>query len=126
MSVRSRTITISVNKKTADAFDAILTIPAKLMPDAKKHDDGWWSFTTESGPARLKFNENKQYGILDYRFVNNDATWDVPMRVVANGEDSAIITTVLKPSSISDDTFDERMKELENVMKAMKAIIDEK
>lgn len=126
MSIKSRTITIGVNRKIADAFDAILNIPAKLMPDAKKHDDGWWSFTTESGPARLKFNENKQHGILDYQFVNNDATWDVPMRVIANGNDSAIITTVLKPSSISDDTFDERMKELEKVMYAMKEIIDEK
>ena len=126
MSIKSRTITIGVNRKIADAFDAILNIPAKLMPDAKKHDDGWWSFTTESGPARLKFNENKQHGILDYQFVNNDATWDVPMRVIANGNESAIITTVLKPSSISDDTFDERMKELEKVMHAMKEIIDEK
>lgn len=126
MDIRSRTITIAVNRKTADAFDAILNMPGKMMPDAKKNDDGWWSFTTQSGPARLKFKENRQLGILDHQFVDNVATWDVPMRVVANGNDSAVITTLIKPSSVSDQTFDERMKELEMVMQNMKQILDEK
>ena len=126
MDIRSRTITIAVNRKTADAFDAILNMPGKMMPDAKKNDDGWWSFTTQSGPARLKFKENRKLGILDHQFVDNVATWDVPMRVVANGNDSAVITTLIKPSSVSDQTFDERMKELEMVMQNMKQILDEK
>ncbi len=126
MDIRTRTITIAVNRKTADAFDAILNMPGKMMPDAKKNDDGWWSFTTQSGPARLKFKENRKLGILDHQFVDNVATWDVPMRVVANGNDSAVITTLIKPSSVSDQTFDERMKELEMVMQNMKQILDEK
>ena len=33
--VRSRTISVTVEKKTGDAFDAILNIPPKMMPDAK-------------------------------------------------------------------------------------------
>ena len=61
MNTQSRTITFTVNRNTAEAFDAILNIPPKMMPDATKHDDGWWSFTSQSGPARLKFKENKQY-----------------------------------------------------------------
>ena len=125
MDIRSRTITISVNRKTAEAFDAILEIPGKIMPDAKKNDDGWWSFTTQSGPARLKFQENKQLGILDHQFVDNEATWNVPMRVIANGEDSAVITTVIKPATVSDQTFESRMAELEKIMQSMKQIIEE-
>lgn len=126
MAIRSRTITFLVNRKTADTFDAILNIPGKMMPDAKKNDDGWWSFTTQSGPARLKFKENKQLGLLDYQFIDKEATWDVPMRVVANGEDSAIITTLIKPASLTDESFDEKMKEVEMVMKNMKDILNEK
>ena len=126
MTIRSRTITIDVNKKTADTFEAILTMPGKMMPDAKKDDDGWWSFTSQTGPSKLKFKENKQLGILDHQFVNSEATWDVPMRVVANGEDSAVITTLIKPDSVSDETFNERMKELEMVMQNMKKILNEK
>jgi len=37
---RSRTISITMNKKTADAFDAILKLPPKMMPDAKISSDG--------------------------------------------------------------------------------------
>ena len=124
MTLRSRTITISVNRKTADAFDAILNIPGKIMPDAKKNDDGWWSFTTPRGPAKMKFNENKELGILDHLFVDNDARWNVPMRVVSNGENSAIIITLFKPDNFSNQLFDERMKEMEKIMENMKQIIE--
>lgn len=125
MNVHSRTITFSVNRKTAETFDAILKIPPKMMPDATKNKDGWWSFTTLRGPAKLKFNENRQHGILDYQFVDNEAKWNVPMRVVSNGNDSAVITTIIKPNGISDQSFDERMIELEKIMESMKQIIEQ-
>ena len=121
---RSNTITIFVNRRTADVFDAVLDCPKEMMSDAEKDDDGWWSFTTPRGPAKMKFNENKQLGILDHLFVDNEATWHVPMRVVSNGEHSAIIITLLKPDNLSDQLFDERMKEMEKIMENMKQIIE--
>jgi len=124
MDIRSRTITFSVNRKTAETFDAILNIPPKMIPDAIKSNDGWWSFTTLRGPAKLKFNENRQLGILDYQFVDNEAKWNVPMRVISNGNDSAVITTIIKPDGISDQSFDERVIEIEKIMESMKQIIE--
>lgn len=124
MDIHSRTITFSVNRKTAETFDAILNIPPKMISDAVKSNDGWWSFTTLRGPAKLKFNENRQLGILDYQFVDNEAKWNVPMRVISNGNDSAVITTIIKPDGISDQSFDERMIEIEKVMESMKQIIE--
>ena len=124
MDIHSRTITFSVNLKTAETFDAILNIPAKMIPDAIKSNDGWWSFTTLRGPAKLKFNENRQLGILDYQFVDSEAKWNVPMRVISNGNNSAVITTIIKPDGISDQSFDERMIEIEKIMESMKQIIE--
>ena len=124
MDIHSRTITFSVNRKTAETFDAILNIPPKMIPDAIKSNDGWWSFTTIRGPAKLKFNENRQLGILDYQFVDNEAKWNVPMRVISNGNDSSVITTIIKPDGISDQSFDERMIEIEKIMESMKQIIE--
>jgi len=124
MDIHSRTITFSVNRKTAETFDAILNIPPKMMPDAIKSNDGWWSFTTLRGPAKLKFNENRQLGILDYQFIDNEAKWNVPMRVISNGNDSSVITTIIKPDGISDQSFDERMIEIEKIMESMKQIIE--
>ena len=122
--IRSRTISITVNKKTGDAFDAILQVPPKMMPDAKLNDNGWWSFTGPHGKARLKFNENKSLGVLDHKYIDEESTWNVPMRVVASGNFSEIVITLNKPDELTDDQFDQRMYEMEEMVVAMKKIIE--
>ena len=122
---RSRTITINVSRKTGDVFDAILDLPPKMTENAKKNADGSWSFTTPRGPAYLKFNENKSFGILDHVFKDNEAKWDVPMRVVSSGDESEIMITLVKPDEITDEQFNERMKEMEELVSTMKKIIEQ-
>jgi len=121
---RSRTLSFTVNKKTGDAFDAILTAPAKMMSDAVKSGDGWWKFTTPRGTARLKFNENKQLGILDYMYIDDESKWDVPMRVIPSGDESEIIITLIKPENITDEQFNQRMNEISQAFSNLKALIE--
>jgi len=121
---RSRTLSITVKKKTGDAFDAILSIPPKMMPDAKINDSGWWSFTGPHGKSKLKFNENKSLGILDHQYVDEESSWDVPMRVVSNGDFSEVVITLNKPDEITDEQFDQRMAEIDEMFDSMKNIIE--
>ena len=121
---RSRTISITVNKKTGDAFDAILKVPPKMMPDAKMNDDGWWFFTGPHGKSRLKFNENKSLGILDHQYVDEESSWEVPMRVVSSGDFSEVILTLNKPDELTDEQFDKRMTEIGEMIISMKNIIE--
>lgn len=121
---RSSVITMTVKKKTGDAFDAILQVPPKMMPDAQQGDDGWWSFTGPFGRAKLKFNENKSLGILDHQYVDETSSWDVPMRVVSNGDYSEVVVTLNKPDELSDSQFDERVSEINELFKTMKNIIE--
>ena len=121
---RSRTITITVEKKTGDAFDAILKMPPKMMPDAQINDYGWWSFTGPHGKSMLKFNENKSFGILDHQYIDEESSWDVPMRVVSNGDVSEVVITLNKPDEITDEQFDLRMEELADMFNSMKNIIE--
>ena len=122
--IRSRTISIRVNRKTGDTFDAILNSPPKIMPDAKITSDGWWSFSTPRGYAKLKFNENKSLGILDHMFIDKESKWDVPMRIVSSGDESEVIITLIKPDELTDEQFNERMIEIEQVFGNMKKIIE--
>jgi hypothetical protein len=122
--IRSRTISIIVNRKTGDTFDAILNCPPKMMPDAKMTSDGWWSFSTPRGNARLKFNENKSLGILDHMFIDKESKWNVPMRIVSSGNESEVIITLIKPDELTDEQFNERMIEIEQVFRNMKKIIE--
>lgn len=121
---RTRTISITVKKKTGDAFDAILQAPPKMMPDAQLNNDGWWSFTGPFGKAKLKFKENKSQGILDHLYVDQDATWDVPMRVISNGDYSEVVITLNKPHELDDIQFDERVAEIGEMFNTMKNIIE--
>jgi hypothetical protein len=121
---RSRTISITVKKTTGDAFDSILQLPPKIMPDAKISDDGWWSFTGPHGLSKLKFHENKAFGILDHQYVDAESSWNVPMRVVSNGDFSEVVITLNKPNGITDEQFDQRMQELGEMIHTMKNILE--
>ena len=121
---RSRTISITVNKKTGDAFDAILQIPQKMMPDATMNSDGWWSFTGPHGKSKLKFSENKSFGILDHQYIDEESTWNVPMRVVSSGDFSEVVITLTKPDELTDEQFDQRISEIGEMVVSMKNIIE--
>jgi len=121
---RSRTISITVKRKTGDAFDSILQLPSKIMPDAKITDDGWWSFNGPHGLSRLKFHENKTFGILDHQYVDEESAWNVPMRVVSNGDFSEVMITLNKPDEITDEQFDQRIHELSEMVHTMKNILE--
>ena len=122
--IRSRTISLSVKRKTGDTFDAILNSPQKMMPDAKMNSDGWWSFSTPRGSARLKFQENRSLGILDHVFIDAEASWSNSMRVISSGDESEIIITLIKPHELTDQQFNERMGEMEEILGNMKKIIE--
>ena len=121
---RSRTLSFTVKKKTGDAFDAILNAPAKMMSDAVQSNDGWWKFMTPRGQARLKFNENKKLGILDYMYIDEESKWNVPMRVVPSGDESEIIITLVKPDTITDEQFNQRMNEIGQAFANLKSLIE--
>ena len=123
---RSRTITITLEKKTGDAFDAILKIPPKMMPDAQLNDSGWWLFTGPYGKSMLKFNENKSLGILDHQYVDEKSSWNIPVRVVSNGDVSEVLITLNKPDEITDEQFDLRVEEISAMFNSMKNIIESK
>ena len=53
-----------------------------------------------------------------------EGKWDVPMRVVANGEFSEVVITLFKPPNFTDELFEERTKEIEGIMQKMKEAIE--
>ena len=95
-----------------------------MMPDAKMNENGWWSFTGPHGKSKLKFNEEKSFGILDHKYVDDESVWDVPMRVVPSGDFSEVIITLNKPEQLSDEQFDQRVSELGEMVITMKNIIE--
>ncbi len=121
---KSRTITFTVDRKTGEVFQAILELPRKMFPGAIKKDDGWWMFKGPYGDAKLKFHEDEKLGILDHVYEDSNARWNVPMRVVSYGEFSEVMITLFKPPHFSDEMFEQRMKEMGELVEKMKQAIE--
>jgi len=68
--------------------------------------------------------QNKTLGILDHLYVDEETSWEVPMRVVSSGKDSEVIVTLVKPDNLTNEQFDERMKEIEILFDNLKEIIE--
>ena len=62
--IRTRIISMQVNKIVGDTFDSIIELFPKLIPDAKINSDGWWYFVGPYGKSKVKFNQDKSLGIL--------------------------------------------------------------
>ena len=56
--------------------------------------------------------------------IDKESKWDVPMRIVSSNDESEVIITLIKPDELTDEQFNERMIEIEQVFRNMKKIIE--
>ena len=122
--IRTRTISIEVNKMVGDTFDSILELFPQIIPDAKINSDGWWSFIGPYGKSKVKFNQNKSLGILDHVYVDEESSWQIPMRVISNGDFSEVVIILKKPEQLTDIQFDERVEKINKLATSMKKILE--
>ena len=107
-----------------DTFDSILELFPKIMPDAKINSDGWWSFIGPYGKSKVKFNQNKSLGILDHVYVDEESSWQIPMRVISNCDFSEVVIILKKPEQLTDIQFDERVEKINKLATSMKKILE--
>jgi len=117
-------ISIEVNKMTGDTFDIIIEMFPKLIPDAKINSDGWWSFIGPYGKSKVKFNQNKSLGILDHQYIDEDSSWNIPMRIIPNGDFSEVVIILKKPESLTDFQFNERVEKINKLVTSMKKTLE--
>ena len=122
--IRTRTISMTVNKMVGDTFDAIVALFPKIVPDAKINSDGWWSFIGPYGKSKVKFNQNKSLGILDHQYIDEESSWNIPMRIIQNGNFSEVVIILTKPEQLSDFQFDQRVSKINQVVISMKKILE--
>ena len=122
--IRTRTISMEVNKMVGDTFDSLLELFPKFIPDAKINSDGWWSFIGPYGKSKVKFHQNKSLGILDHQYVDEESSWNIPMRIIPNGDFSEVIIILKKPEELTETQFDERVEKINNIATSMKKILE--
>ena len=76
----------------------------------KSITNGWWECDTPIGKAKIKTLPNRESGILDHIFVGGGIEWNVFVRIVPNQEGSTTTWTFIKPDGLTDDQFEEQLK----------------
>ncbi|MEU8033402.1 SRPBCC family protein [Streptomyces sp. NPDC049099] len=87
-------------------------------------DPDWWRMSTPQGPARLRLRAHAEYGILDHDYVDDTASWQVPARVVPNGEGAEFMITFHRPPSLTDAVFKEQTDLVDTELAALKEILE--
>ena len=122
--IRTRIISVGVNKMVGDTFDSIVELFPKLLPDAKINSDGWWSFVGPYGKSKVKFNQNKSLGMLDHVYVDEESSWNNSIRIIPNGNFSEVKIILKKPEQLTDFQFDQRVEKISELITSMKTILE--
>jgi hypothetical protein len=86
--------------------------------------DGWFKAVTKFGEGEIKVSGVKEFGILDHIWKDPQAAWKVYARTVPNGEGSTVMMTLFQPPVMTDQQFDQAMKEMDIEMAKLKEILE--
>ena len=115
-----------VDKIAGDTFDAIVELFPKIIPDTKINSSGRWLFIGPYGKSKVKFNSNRSLGILDHQYVDEESTWNIPMRIIHNGDFSELVIILTKPPQLADFQFDDRVEKINELVYSMKILLESK
>lgn len=87
--------------------------------------NGWFKAVTKFGEGEIKVNGVKELGILDHVWRDPQASWQVFARVVPNGEGSTAMMTLFRPPVMTDQQFDQAMKEMDIEMEKLREILEQ-
>jgi len=63
-------------------------------------------------------------GILDHQYVDEESSWNIPMRIIPNGDFSEIIIVLTKPEQLTNFQFDERVEKINKIAISMKTMLE--
>ncbi|HTU00136.1 MAG TPA: hypothetical protein VMF58_18950 [Rhizomicrobium sp.] len=129
--IRSITKTVRMDCDPQTAFDFLADLGnwprwavVNIMSTRRSADAEWWDMVTPRGAAKLRMRADTRHGILDHDFVDPQASWTVPARVIANGNGSEFMITFFQPPGFSDAFFDEQIKLVDVELAKLKELLE--
>ncbi len=128
--MKSRTISVVIKCPPGDVYgfvsDArnLLQWATAFCRSIRPAGDAWM-LETPLGEVGIRFVERNSLGVLDHvlTFANGQRAL-VPMRVVANGDDSEVLFTLFQPPDMSDLQFLEDCSMVEQDLRTLKTVLE--
>lgn len=129
--VRSITKTVRIGCDPQAAFDFLANLGnwprwavVNILSTRRTNDPDWWDMVTPRGTARLRMRADASHGILDHDFVDAQASWTVPARVIRNGEGAEFMITFFQPHGFTDTFFDDQIQLVDIEMAKLKELLE--
>lgn len=88
-------------------------------------DGDEWIADAPFGTARIKFVAANQFGVMDHDVrLESGVTVHNPMRVVANGDGSEFVFTLIRQPGMSDEQFARDREAVESDLRTLKAVLE--
>lgn len=131
MTTRSITKTVRIERTPAQVFGYLSNLEnwprwatLNVLSTGPRLDAGWWSLETPRGTGRIRIRGDAEHGILDHDFVDEQASWSVPARVVPNGAGAEFMMTFFQPPSFADEFFDEQVRLVDRELLQLKRLLE--
>jgi hypothetical protein len=129
--VRSVTKTVRIACDPQAAFNFLADLGSwprwaivNVKSTSRTDDPDWWDMVTPRGAARLRMRADASHGILDHDFVDPQASWTVPARVVGNGDGAEFMITFFQPAGFTDTFFDEQIALVDIELAKLKELLE--
>ncbi len=129
--VRSVTKTVRIACDPQAAFNFLADLGSwprwaivNVKSTSRTDDPDWWDMVTPRGAARLRMRADASHGILDHDFVDPQASWTVPARVVGNGDGAEFMITFFQPPGFTDTFFDEQIALVDIELAKLKELLE--
>jgi hypothetical protein len=131
MTTRAITKTVTIGCEVSKAFAFLSDLAnwprwavVNIKETSPTADPEWWDMVTANGPARLRLRADAKHGILDHDFVDPQASWSVPARVVPNRAGTEFMMTFFQPPVFTDAFFEEQIKLIDIEFAKLKEILE--
>lgn len=130
--LRSQTISIPINRPFREVYE-FLAEPRNFPSWASNlganfvHLGGpLWATDTRKGRMILRFAERNDYGILDHAVYPEGtvAPLTTPMRVIANGEGSEILFTLMQRPGMTEEEFASELEWTRSDFGALRSMLE--
>jgi hypothetical protein len=129
--IRSITKTVRIACDPQAAFDFLadfgnwpLWAVVNVKSTRRTDDLDWWEMVTPHGAARLRMRAEVCHGVLDHHFVDPQASWTVPARVIHNGDGAEFMITFFQPPGFTDAFFDEQIALVDVELAKLKELLE--
>jgi hypothetical protein len=79
---------------------------ASGLADSLRKVGGEWQAQTPEGPARVRFSERNQLGVLDHWvYLASGAEIYIPLRLIRNGDGCELVLTIFRRPGATDEQF---------------------